>query len=48
MEQIDADLRVLQGCATRQRDNIRKMTRWECLAKDTINSLVARLESLES
>ena len=48
MEQIDKDLWTLQGCATHQWDDIWKMTRWECLAKDTINSLVVRLESLES
>jgi len=48
MEEIDKDLRTLQGCATHQQDNMWKMTRWECSAKDTINSLVARLESLEN
>jgi len=48
MEQINEDLWTLQRRVTCQRDNIRKMLRWEHSAKDTINSLVSRMESLES
>jgi len=47
LEKIDEDLRTLDGCCTRQREDLRKGVKWQKQANDSFQSIIDRLTCLE-